>query len=570
MRRYHAISLLILLLVTTCVFSLNFDDSIGDFNAYIKDYENEESEFSEDFDFMSIYRKYSLAICGGVKSDEHNYDLNVLLEGIYNEHRTGNPENDITLAAFFAYVSADLFGESFNITVLNKFPPFYKAYNEYVQEVRNYANAYFSQWIGYAIGLISEKPDDSFEVERSSQRLRLRLTLDYQYNEELDQMIRESFDEQTAVKLNDAIKKVKAELRNEPDERTLERTINRYSMAIFADAIDQINRQKDTVSELFINSVPKGTNWWILRFLVYIVLLMIALKLKKYLPFIASAIIVFDAFFLIISGNLAYSDIEALIYGIISIMFFAFAIILYLGSFFNKERNMKLIGLHTILIAIVLMLYLIPMFISPQVMKMDENPAFYQSASYEALKDDLIGWEKAYLNEPFVEFNNMNLTVQEADSMLVNRYNKVMSYAGEPLAQSVKALIKQKLSEEKYSEFKELSTLIQKSDQQVKSPNVHMYNTTSGAVILMYITLICAVLIVMKPKPMTSVLFMVVILFFTAYFMFQNAYYFIVEKGFPLIHYRHVSPNYALLIGIMALSVISIYLFLKVNRKKDS
>jgi len=74
----------------------------------------------------------------------------------------------------------------------------------------------------------------------------------------------------------------------------------------------------------------------------------------------------------------------------------------------------------------------------------------------------------------------------------------------------------------------------------------------------------------MKPKPMTSVLLMVVILFFAVYFMFQNAYYFIVEKGFPLIHYRNVSPNYALLIGIMALSVISIYLLLKVNRKKDS
>jgi len=570
MRRYHAISLLILLLATTFVFSLNFDDSIEDFNVYIEDYQNEQSEFSDDFDFMSIYRKYSLAICGGVKNDQHNYDLDVLLEGIYNENRTGNPEKDITLAAFFAYVSADLFGDPFNITVLNKFPPFYKAYNEYVQEVRNYANAYFSQWIGYAIGLVSDKPDDSFEVERSSQRLKLRLTLDYQYDEELDQIIRENFDEQTAAKLDDAIKKVQAELRKEPDERTLERTINRYSMAIFADAIDQINRQKDAISELFITNVPNRNNWWILRFLMYIVLLLVALKVKKILPFIISAIIIFDAFFLIISGNLAHSDIEALIYGIISIMFFAFAIILYLSSFFNKEKNLKLMGLHMILIVIVLMLYLIPMFISPQVMKMDENPAFYQSASYEALKDDLLGWEMAYLNEPFVEFNNLNLTAQEADGLFVKRYEKVMNYAGDLLAQSVDEFVKQKQSDATYSSFKELSTLKQNEDRKVKSPNIMMYNTTSGAVILMYVTLICAMLVVIKPKPMASVLYMVVMVFFTMYFMFQNAYYFIVEKGFPLIHYQNVTPNFALLIGVLALSVISIYLFLKINRKKDS
>jgi len=567
MRRFHAISLLILLITVTSVFSLSFDNSIEEYKAYIRRYQNEETEFANEFDFMSIYRKYSLAICGGVKSDQHHYDVNVLLEEIFNEYRAGDPAEDITLAAFFAYVSADLFGDTFNITVLNKFPPFYKAYNEYVQSVKNYANAYFAQWIGYAIGLVSEPPDDLFDVERSAQRLRMRLTLDFEYNEEMHKILKENIDETTQEKLDDAINRVKGELRKDPDERTLERSINRYSIAIFSDVIDKINDQKDTISDLFIENAPSKTNWWIFRFLIYIALLVLALKLKKILPFMLSGIIIFDAFFLIISGNLARSDIEALVYGMISIMFFAFALILYLSSFFSKERNMRLIGIHTILIIIVLLLYLIPMFISPVVMKMDENPAFYESPAYEALKDDIVGWEFSYLNEPFVEYNNTNLTAQQTDEELVQRYQKVIGYAGVPFKETVNNFMEGKLTEERYTDLTEIKKLISNYDPETKSPNVLMYNTTSGAVILMYITLICSIIIVLKPKVLESILYMTIVLFFTVFFVFQNAYYFIVEKGFPLIHYEQVTPNYLLLIGIMILSVLSIYLFFKTERK---
>ncbi len=567
MRRFHAISLLILLITVTSVFSLSFENSIEEYKAYIEGYQNEETEFNDEFDFMSIYRKYSLAISGGVKSDQHHYDVNVLLEEIFNEYRTGDPAEDITLAAFFAYVSADLFGDTFNITVLNKFPPFYKAYNEYVQSVKNYANAYFAQWIGYAVGLVSEPPDDLFDVEKSAQRLRMRLTLDFEYNEEMHEILMENIDESTQDKLDDAINRVKGELRKDPDERTLERSINRYSIAVFSEVIDKVNAQKDAISDLFIKNAPRNTNWWILRFLVYIGLFVIALKIKRILPFMLSGIILFDAFFLIISGNLARSDIEALIYGMISIMFFAFALILYLSSFFRKEKNFRLIGMHTVLIVIVLLLYLIPMFISPEVMKMDENTAFYESPSYEALKDDVIGWEFSYLNEPFVEYNNTNLTAQQADEELVQRYKKVIGYAGDPFKAAVNEFMEGKLAEERHVELNEIANLVSNYNPEVKSPNIQMYNTTSGAVILMFITLICSIIIVLKPKVFESILFLTVVLFFSVFFLFQNAYYFIVEKGFPLIHYEQVSPNYLLLIGIMILTVFSIYLFFKTERK---
>jgi hypothetical protein len=395
----------------------------------------------------------------------------------------------------------------------------------------------------------------------------MRLTLDYDYNEELHQILKENIDTTTQEKLNEAINKVKGELRKDPDERTLERAINRYSIAIFSSVIDNINKQKDAISDLFIENAPRNTNWWIFRFLVYIGLFIIALKIKKIMPFMLSGIIIFDAFFLIISRNLARSDIEALIYGMISIMFFAFALILYFSSFFSKVKNKRLIGIHTILIIIVLMMYLTPMFISPEVMKMDENKAFYESPAYEALKDDVIGWELSYLNEPFVEYNNTNLTAQQADEELVQRYKKVIDYAGDPFKQSVNEFMEGKLAEERYKELTEIAGLVSNYDPEVKSPNIQMYNTTSGAVILMYVTLICSMIMVLKPKVFESILYMTVVLFFTVFFLFQNAYYFIVEKGFPLIHYEQVSPNYLLLIVVMILSVLSIYLFFKTERK---
>jgi cation transport ATPase len=207
------------------------------------------------------------------------------------------------------------------------------------------------------------------------------------------------------------------------------------------------------------------------------------------------------------------------------------------------------------------------MFISPEVMKMDENKAFYESPAYEALKDDVIGWELSYLNEPFVEYNNTNLTAQQADEELVQRYKKVIDYAGDPFKQSVNEFMEGKLAEERYKELTEIAGLVSNYDPEVKSPNIQMYNTTSGAVILMYVTLICSMIMVLKPKVFESILYMTVVLFFTIFFLFQNAYYFIVEKGFPLIHYEQVSPNYLLLIVVMILSVLSIYLFFKTERK---
>ena len=150
---------------------------------------------------------------------------------------------------------------------------------------------------------------------------------------------------------------------------------------------------------------------------------------------------------------------------------------------------------------------------------------------------------------------------------LVQRYKKVIGYAGDPFKAAVNEFMEGKLAEERHVELNEIANLVSNYNPEVKSPNIQMYNTTSGAVILMFITLICSIIIVLKPKVFESILFLTVVLFFSVFFLFQNAYYFIVEKGFPLIHYEQVSPNYLLLIGIMILTVFSIYLFFKTERK---
>ncbi|HPR95964.1 MAG TPA: hypothetical protein PK466_06515 [Thermotogota bacterium] len=574
MRRFHLILIGILFVLVLNLFAVNFDAAVNNFKTLVNEYENGESRYKQEFDYMSVYKKYSLDIVGGVKNDSHYYDLDILLEDLYNNSTSGNPTEDISLAAFFAYVSSDLFDNSFDITVLNSFPPYYKSFSNYVQEIKDYSSDYFAQWIGYAIGLVSEMPDDLFDVEKSATRLRLRLKLDYEQDPELMAIIEDNTNEDIHNRLDTAIKNVKNDLKKNDDEKSVERSIKKNSLYVFAEVIEEINKEKEIISDGFIKNSPSSFNIWLLRFVVYLLILMLFIRNKKLLPYIFASIVIFDALYLFLTGNLILSDVEALIYGTIAVMTFCFAIIMYLSKIFRKRYDKNTFLVSTLLIAVIGLLYFVPVFSSPETLLMDNIEGFYSSTSYEALKDDLFIWEHSYLNDVFVEYDNSNISLEKADDLLTERYNHVVKYSGTLLKSEIDQYLNSKIALEKYSSFDDLKAAIA-SEVNPAAPSIMLYNTLTGSVIIMYLTFLAAIIIISGNSFVLGTVNLVVMAFLTLWFIFRGifsgTFTFIIEKGFPLISNQRVAPNYLLLFSCLILLLICLLLIVKGrNNKKVS
>lgn len=567
MRRYRLILIVMLFGFVFNLFAINFDSAVDNFKTLVHEYDAGESRYQHEFDYMSIYRKYTLTIVGGVKNDSHYYDLNILLEDLFEESKSGNPTDDISLAAFLAYVSADLFDNNFDITILNSFPPYYKSFNNYVQEIKDYTSDYFAQWIGYAIGLVSAKPDDLFDIEKSSSRLRLRLKLDYEENLALKAIIEENINAEIEERLTTAIKNVQNDIRRNDDERSVERSIKKNSIFVFSEVIDEINREKEMISNAFIDNSTRTYNIWLLRFLLYAALILLFMKQKKRLPFIFAGIVIADALYLFITGSLILSDVESLIYGTLSIMTFCFALIIFISKILKKSHSKNTFIISSLLIIFVAILYFVPAFTSPDTLKIDNIEGFYGSPSYEALKDDIFIWNQSYFGEIFTEFDNSNVSVEEADNMLTKRYHHAVKFSGSFMKEEIDNFIVEKTAVEKYSKFEKLKSALN-ATVEFSAPSIMLYNTLTGSVIIMFITLIVSFMLLSDGSGLSYKLNLTLITFLYVWFIlrgvFMKQFTFVVEKGFPLIYNQQATPD--LLFVLSGLTILIICFF--VDRKK--
>jgi hypothetical protein len=248
-------------------------------------------------------------------------------------------------------------------------------------------------------------------------------------------------------------------------------------------------------------------------------------------------------------------------------MFFAFAIIMYSTSLLKKERDGTKILINTIMILLVLLLYMVPVFTSHDTLMMDNIDGFYVSPSYEALKDDLFIWEKSYFRETLIEYDNLNMTAEKADELLEKKYLKTVRFAGKNLKEDLDIFIKETLSNEKYASFNRLKSAVNTENVKTIAPSIKIYNTWTGSVVIMYLTLLSAIIIISKGSFILYILNFSLMIFHLCWFTFKTSYTFTVEKGFPLIYNQKASPNYLLL--IVAFLVLFITLYVVIKNHKD-
>ena len=137
------------------IWGISFDESLERFEEWIAQPQDQSNQIFEAINDISVYRKYRLAMIGPIRDDERFYDVNKLLELVFDNIKTGDINEDLSLAAYLAYLSASLFNGDLTVGGLNSFAPYYTTYNQANTQLRDTAVQYFSHWIGYGVGIVS-------------------------------------------------------------------------------------------------------------------------------------------------------------------------------------------------------------------------------------------------------------------------------------------------------------------------------------------------------------------------------------------------------------------------------
>ena len=107
------------------IWGISFDESLERFEEWIAQPQDQSNQIFEAINDISVYRKYRLAMIGPIRDDERFYDVNKLLELVFDNIKTGDINEDLSLAAYLAYLSASLFNGDLTVGGLNSFAPYY-------------------------------------------------------------------------------------------------------------------------------------------------------------------------------------------------------------------------------------------------------------------------------------------------------------------------------------------------------------------------------------------------------------------------------------------------------------
>jgi hypothetical protein len=135
------------------------------------------------------------------------------------------------------------------------------------------------------------------------------------------------------------------------------------------------------------------------------------------------------------------------------------------------------------------------------------------------------------------------------------------------MKEEIDNFIVEKTAVEKYSKFEKLKSALN-ATVEFSAPSIMLYNTLTGSVIIMFITLIVSFMLLSDGSGLSYKLNLTLITFLYVWFIirgvFMKQFTFVVEKGFPLIYNQQATPD--LLFVLSGLTILIICFF--VDRKK--
>jgi hypothetical protein len=376
----------VFLLVTVQIFAIDMDRSLEIYRTLVDNYA--EGNYSDEFlsfvnreiKNLSLYRYYRLLIAGSIDKREATPDVGDYLGVMYDHVQADDEDQKLAYALFLSYLVSQMEKSNLSVDVIMKNNAFIKFFSSYRDILSKEARTFFTWIICYKLGLTDTAPP----VETARITSIDSVTYSFQPPEDLPHikdLSRFYYSDPSVVQsVEDAVKRILDNFSKDPSR--LSAYINREAAFLARDISKPVTTFQAEVAQNAVLTTPKNVNLWWIRYIVYIVFIVVALRYRKLFTAALSFIASVETIYLLLFFDFLSSS-DSLIYGILAVFGFVLAFILSLRTAFRKKRFLDL----SIATAIILFIF-IPFVPESKELSM-ENYDLRNSVYYSLLKKDL-------------------------------------------------------------------------------------------------------------------------------------------------------------------------------------
>lgn len=421
-RRVIGLVVVISLFLATC-FALEIESALKLYLKLVQEYESGSIQHPfllqtvESLQQFSLYRFYRFLIAGSVDKREATPDLGYYLNFIYSSYKFEKEEDQLAAALFLAYLSSRLTRTRLTADEVMKNGSFIDFFTRYRDIVTREARAFFAWVISYQLGLTNEKPpvdiQQKFQLEMSDYTFDLPADLRHLHDLALfysDPAIQEV--------LSQAVERAFENAKKDPARASAH--INREAAFVARDIVKPITNLQSKVAQMVQNSTPVRRSYWWIRFILYGIILFVALRSSKIRIIVLNCVFTFEAIYLFFFFDPA-SKYEALVYGLVLVLGFAFSILRLL------RKSLHSAWPEIVSTTMVIFAAFLPLVYDCAELTMSKHEQFLESKYYDLLKRELYLDELSKLSFYARRLSSNMYTGSEGTKAILNDLVEVLS-----------------------------------------------------------------------------------------------------------------------------------------------
>ncbi|MEJ5228892.1 MAG: hypothetical protein WHT65_02720 [Pseudothermotoga sp.] len=381
-------------ILSTVVLALNMENSLQIYRHLVEQYSHGDLDHpflnlvDRELKNLSLYRYYRLLIAGSTDKREAMPDVGDYLGAIYDVAQPDSEDEQLAYSLFLSYLVAKMNRTNLSTDTVMKNGAFVKFFSSYRDTLSREARTFFAWIMSYQLGLCQEKPP--VDVERITQ-----LEIDYtfvppsnlQHLNDLSIFYSDPYVKQI---LSEALQRALENLNKDPSRAAAH--INREAAFVARDISKPITSFQAQVAQKAVAVTPKTSKIWWLRFIVYLLFIFLTMRKHKLLKIVLSLVIAFEIFYLVYLFDFL-SQTESLLYGLVAVSSFLFALFLVLRESIKRKGYIELvIGCAAVLV------FFMPFVFSCGALSMDNFEGLKESVYYSALKKELFQDELSKLS----------------------------------------------------------------------------------------------------------------------------------------------------------------------------
>ena len=539
-----------MLLIVTVSFSMDDARVKSEYIGYIQKYESflrdssQESELKNFFDEIKdigLYRFYRNIMVGTADYTDVPQGVQKYLSDTSSSQVFENIEQKLAFAGLLCYVQTDLSGQKITSEIIRSQRVFNDATSEYLRSVDNERFTYFGNVIAYSLGLVESSPYTDIKKYSFSGELESPKYFTFEGEPLFDytKIIKEE-----KQSIEESIRKISESQLTGSD---LEFEIDRASDAISSQAVEKAKSDVDSVIGILIESVVRGGDYFLLRYIAYVAAIIIFLiffrKVFKYL-----LAVIFTSEFLVVlfTFNFSADVISSFIYG----SFVIVAVVIYFVFMLFRSFG-KGISTFSRVVNIILFVFLVLLFFTPYVYVKDlgmvRNVDFCDSKYSTYLLNDTVLSKNSLLFKAIQKGNYDSAKRQ---------ISRIVSYSSPRYKEFIKPHIQKIISdykvEDKFADFESDFDLMKSSENIA----IFAHNTQYGTKVLILFFLSLFLFMVsekgmLKKLSMTGTFASVVLSFIS-----PSKMIILSEVSYPMLTSTEYSLNFVFNLIMVGMSIL--------------